>query len=73
MKGIDNLPVGDKRLENDFNDCIRRKRFIECEKSTAPQYIDRAKTDFLSAQREYKNGDIHWVIIKSCDVRLMPF
>lgn len=59
------IPKNEKHLENDYNDCLKRKRFIEAEKDTYKEYIERAEDDFLSAKRDFDSKDFYWCIIKA--------
>lgn len=65
MKLNANIPKSDAGLENDFEDCRRRKRFIEAARDSYGDYLSRAKDDFLSAKRDFDSGDLRWTVIKA--------
>ncbi len=58
------LPKKEKALQNDYDDCERRKKFIEADKSSYKDYFDEALSDMASAQEDMNSEELKWALVK---------
>lgn len=59
------LPSKQEGIIAFFENCEKRKKFIEVEKEQYEKYLKKAKHDLYRAQREYEDNCFDWTIIKS--------
>jgi uncharacterized protein (UPF0332 family) len=60
-----NFPVTDKAIENSFQNCEKRKKFVEVESSTYAEHLELAKDDLNSIETDFENKNWRWVVTKS--------
>ena len=59
------IPKNEKSLERAYHDCTKKNVFVMISKESYKDYLDEALADLASAQKELKEGDIKWAIVKA--------
>ena len=59
------LPKKDAGIENFYQNCEKRKKFIEVEKGDYLQHLKKSKHDLYRAIKEYEDKCWDWTVIKA--------
>ena len=54
-----------EKLKSFFESCKKRKKFVEVDKSSWIQHLEKAKHDLASSYLDFENRCWDWVVIKS--------
>ncbi len=59
------VPNSEQALKKAFLNCQSRGKFKAVPKESYSDYLERARRDLLSAERDFQAGDFHWARIKA--------
>ena len=59
------FPKTEMRLKSSFNNCEKRKKFVNVSKELYSKHLELAKDDLNSIKTDFENKNWRWVITKS--------